>query len=483
MTSYAETMHSLLRSTCDDQVGIAIGKSLIAKLFRKSGDIAERIPAIRDGFVIPVDLLPSFPLQTRVTFDRGAIGIDFTGDEVVITGLSVILTIAVKDKGDISESAIDYGTIKALPILVDNKIEIHADDSGRITVATPQTLPTSDRPTILSDIGLTDPVDVAKFEVNEKAIVLIAIRMIRDSVIRTFSIPDVMAAFSGFEIGANSLLMARDGYLIVKADATPILGRCPNINARGETRVVATPAGDGSVRADVTHKPTEIGRSVTSDDIANGNSQAMDVYGFFPKKILEKSFEHNGLVPSATFQNRGSVGPIWWQYSCTGAIQRFTLSIDAIVPPRLVLDVPLEVTGQASAGVEILCVKYEAANVVWRGEVDPLDVIFEVSMDVHNGSVGLMTKFGEIDAKNFNFLTNPRKFPISEVADFVLARAAEVIIKNHADSLLNITRINLVDFSVLDNFTGFRKTVSQHATKGDSGQDNGSFMAGVMMEA
>lgn len=486
MAQTAQTIHDLLRNKCGEQVGIAISGGLVQRLFRKSMGRIKGMGFLTAGIAIPERILANGTLLTNISFDETKIDIDFTNERITITGLELILKIDVgtaTGRYQLSQTTIKYSQFSATPRLVENTIVLEAEDlTTSLTSEATATAFSADRATVLKDAGAADPAAVAKFDSVEQAIVLIAIRAIRNAFVKAMAIPDVLAVFSGFEIGARSEVFVEEGYLIVKADATPILGRCPMINAKGETRVVPRSDAAGVVSASVNHTPRKLSSDVSpselTDLINSGNETAMDVYGFFPKKVLEVAFD-GPIKPSLTVEKRGDFGPFYYRLSCTAAIKRLTLSVDAIIPPRLLLDVPLGITGQAGAGIEIGCVRYEALGAMWDGEVDPLQVVFELSMDIERGILGLMTKIGDVDAKNFKFRTFPdAPFPISEITEFLLGKGAELAIEGQADSILNITRITLADFSVLDNFTGIRKSISQHGIGGA----NGSFLAGVLLE-
>jgi hypothetical protein len=174
-----------------------------------------------------------------------------------------------------------------------------------------------------------------------------------------------------------------------------------------------------------------------------------DVFLFTPIQLLEVNFKQ--VKPSVTASDKGKVGPVRWRYSVTAALTSFHLKLIDPWPIEFEMSLPFEITGQAAAGVKIGCINYEAVGAMFHGDVDPFKIRFKIELDWRSRQIVFVSKIHDIKAHGFQFSTFPQMdFPLTQILDYILARAAEFVVSKQADRILNITRIPIADLRIME---------------------------------
>jgi hypothetical protein len=135
----------------------------------------------------------------------------------------------------------------------------------------------------------------------------------------------------------------------------------------------------------------------------------------------------------------------------------------ALWPLEFRLDIPSGGVGVAGAGVKLGCVYYEAAGFAFNGTINPLEIFVKIGLDIRRKEIYFESRFGDVYAHDFQFHHWPQiRFPLDQVADFMLARVTEMLITGQTGRLLNATRFSLTDFGL---FRGFGRMVSRMAVE------------------
>jgi hypothetical protein len=177
-----------------------------------------------------------------------------------------------------------------------------------------------------------------------------------------------------------------------------------------------------------------------------------DVFVHLPRKIVAKRFD-NVVKPGAGFADSGRVGPIRWHYESALLPQGVTVTMTSLWPLEFRVDLPATALGSAGAGIKIGCVYWEAAGFAFDGEVSPLEVYFKMGLDSANGELYFQSRLGNVVAHDFQFHHWPNiKFPLDQIADFVLARVAELLMSSKSGDLLSVTRFSFVEYKLVSQF-------------------------------
>jgi hypothetical protein len=178
-----------------------------------------------------------------------------------------------------------------------------------------------------------------------------------------------------------------------------------------------------------------------------------DVFVHLPKVFVEKRFD--GVTkPAAGFNDDGHFGPIYWHYESAIIVQPpLRLSLTGLWPLEFKIELPSKGVGVAGAGVKIGCVYFEATGLAFNGDIDPLEIFFRIGQDTGRGELFFESRFGAVSAHGFQFHHWPvSKFPIDQIADFILARVTEMLLAAKVGEILDVTRFSLVDYSLLRGF-------------------------------
>lgn len=287
---------------------------------------------------------------------------------------------------------------------------------------------------------------------------------IAESLIDSLELPDIFEVFNGIKFGDNEKMGADSSgeLLMFTASSQLDFTNCPTYNASGQTRVISTnPKSITDAQPGETNNSEitiESGIDPTSGTLqyptlGGGETEQIhngDIFLFTPIELLRINFDV--VKPSVTASDSGRYGPIRWRYSVTAAAKIITLTLINSWPIEFRLSVPCDVTGQAGAGVKIGCVRHEVIGAMFNGSVIPFDINFKICLDWSRRQIVFISKIENIKGVDFQFHTHPRlRFPISEVIDVILGKAADFVITKQAGRMLNITRIPIANLDILKN--------------------------------
>lgn len=326
----------------------------------------------------------------------------------------------------------------------------------------------------------------SELEMHFRAISIFSATDIAASFLDSIVLPDLYKVFVGiiFEDDAILQVGASGRLLMLTATSKLNFAQCPKYNSSGDTNTITTTTTETKTSGDTEYTKwptveTEIDPTSRSLQYEHENEiegmeriSTSDLFLFTPAKLLQ--FNFSVVKPSITASDSGRKGPIYWRYSVTNALKSISLNLNRLWPLEFKLDLPSEVTGQAGAGVKIGCIRYEAIGAMFDGIIEPFEVFFFIYFDWKRKEIVFESKLGKVKAKNFSFRTFPRMdFPLSEILDFILARVAEFIIKDKSNDMLNVTRISIANFGILQDVGLLRNVMSGYSDKmsGGSGDD------------
>lgn len=327
-----------------------------------------------------------------------------------------------------------------------------------------------------------------------KAISIFSARDIAEAFITSIEFPDIFKIFNGIKFGNDSKIGANNtgDLLMFTANSSIDFMQCPIYNATGKTSVEskskvngnpnpvpigAEPTNDGKITVETTiTKDSENLKYPVNNDKESERYSTGDVFLFTPIELLKINF--NVVKPAVTASDSGKFGLIRWGYSVTASIKELRLNLIKSWPIEFRLSIPAEVTGQARAGVKLGCIRYEAVGAMFDGLINPFDINFKIDLDWASMQIVFISKIENIKGTNFSFRTFPGlKFPISQIIDFILGRAAEFIITEQADRILNVTRIPIANLNILNRFAKIR----QNHLAGET-DSNGNVTIGVELQ-
>ncbi len=336
----------------------------------------------------------------------------------------------------------------------------------------------------LRSIFESNPYDFKNDDWNElvlyfKATSIFSGRDIAESFIASLNLPDIFKIFNGIKFGDQAKLGADSSgnLLMFTADSSINFSNCPTYNATGQTKVTSFSKVQGKTNVYTIGETPKNEAKILVETNINDNSETLkyptksnpenistgDVFLFTPIELLRVNF--NEVKPALTVSESDNFGPIYWRYSVTASVKSIGLNLINNWPIEFRLSIPTEVTGQAGAGIKIGCIRYEALGAMFDGKVKPFDINFKIHLDWQSMQIVFISKIENIKGINFSFRTFPSlEFPISEILDFILARAAEYLITNQADKMLNVTRIPIANLGILEKFAKIRQNSLAGAT-------------------
>ena len=174
------------------------------------------------------------------------------------------------------------------------------------------------------------------------------------------------------------------------------------------------------------------------------------VFLYIPIQLLNVNFD--GVIkPAVKISDRSSWGPFYYRWEITPSLKgQVNLSRTNLWPITFRLQAPLEVSGQAGAGVKIGSVRYEAVAMMFEGDVDPFDIEFRVMLDWPRREISFESRIERINAHDFYFTTMPLDFPVNKIVDVILSGAAKTIVNEQAEKILSVTRIPIANLQLLE---------------------------------
>ena len=490
-----EILHNELKDFCIDntpdknqQLGFAIHKSFILELYKKSLQNFLNLN-IQNRFIQSQSPIGNHALSFELDIDyRGtnlilSYNVKTGHNEADLKGLNLTLKILATDitnntsVGIISTTSIKYSYLKSYFALDNHDLKLIPISYKLLKV--PVTVPSANKNNILALMGITNK----DYDIKEQAIIMIAIEELSRGFIDAISFPDFYNMLVGFKLNEGGKLGNDSTYTYFFFSTGGIINtqQCSVKKANNELQVSASVSSQttNNQNSNIITAKVQADNSVWDNyenQISRNSDEARDsqLYIFIPTISYKIPFE-TIVKPSVNFSDRGSLGPIYYRWTSSSALKSLGIEISSVSGnPSILISAPNWVEGQAGAGIKIGCIRYEAAGAMFDGEVDPLTIEFTISIDLNVPSIIFISKIKEVRGKNFSFRTFPTlEFPLSEILDFLLARASETIITKQASNILNVTRITLADFSIFRDISGIANNLAYF-------QDNdGNLTAGV----
>jgi len=465
----AANAHASLRTFCNVQPGIGIGKELFTYLVNKAIALANG-PAqnIRYKSNTPFRRMSVFftgeadASKTTVTFNPipDAMGGPATA-AVQIHNLSFELSVYL-EQTLMSTHAVTYARIDGSFRTDTQKISLVARTSAGTWTA--ENLLWKSISTLPDGTQFTPQVQ-RDWEIQQEAFKLLSKDEFGAVFIAAIEIPNVLGMIDAFTFYGPIQLSQTADILMISGAANwkitcPRRESSPALISRLNVRKPANLSFPERIDDTEYSVPDNSPESSYPPGFTSGEkSNDADLFVYLPRVFMEHRLD--GVAkPSVTFADEGSIGPIQWHYESAISPAHnasLVISLVQIWPTEFKVSLPLAVFGAAAAGVKIGCVYIEAASVGFDGVIDPFEAYFKIGLDVSRSEIYFESKLGSVVAHDFQFRHSPPLgFPLDQIVDFIFARVAETIINHQAGTILNVTRFSLAEFGLFRGFGHMR---------------------------
>ena len=300
-----------------------------------------------------------------------------------------------------------------------------------------------------------------------KAISIISTYEIAETFFDAIVFPDFFAIFRGITFGDNGHLEVnkendkendKENLVMFSASSALNFDPCPVDPVDGAIRLDASMSDGGKIKVIVNKdSPARFYRSDNhrgSEFNSERNSEFKledgHVFLYTPIQLLSTNFD--GVVkPAVRISNSDSWGPFYYRWEITpGLKDQFSVSLDKEWPITFKIKAPLEVSGQAGAGIKIASVRHEAIGMMFDGKVDPFEIGFRIMLDWPRREILFESKVEDILAHDFHFTTSPLDFPLDKIFDVILTEVAKTIVNMQAGKILKATRIPIANLQLLE---------------------------------
>lgn len=450
--------HTHLELFCNNNPGVAIGSEIFTYFVKKAIDTANSRPLTLPTTTSFHGLALEFngkidPGSMVVTLDKrpapvGEAPLPEVTVQEVIFEINIMLAAT-----RMSTHKIRYRRIVGGITVSANKIVINGEQSDGEWLEADA--PWRQMQHLPDGTTFTDKLK-AEWEVQEKAVELIAKDLLGPTLLQSVELPNVIKMLTSIDFVGPVRVGGEKDLIMFSGPATWEIGCSRQPAHIGANSVqLTTPlnsagglAEDGvSGELDPNDPNGRYPRERDTPHLSNA-----DVFVHLPKTFVEKRFD--GVAKPATgFNDDGRLGPIYWHYESAIVVQGVKLSMTSLWPLEFKLELPSIGTGVAGAGVKIGCIYYEAMGLAFNGRIDPLEIFFRVGQDTHTSELFFESRYGRVKAHGFQFHHWPNiKFPMDQVADFILARVVEMLISAKAGDVLNVSRFTLIDYAMLRGF-------------------------------
>ncbi|MEO9806694.1 MAG: hypothetical protein ABJF04_25765 [Reichenbachiella sp.] len=330
--------------------------------------------------------------------------------------------------------------------------------------------------------------DWRDIEVRLRAISMVQNTAIAQQIIESVKLPNVFDIFKGvkfnkqgasFKLGVdtegNMLMFASDAELVFSNCST--YGLEP-VDMNLET-IIDDPNRPGQ-RINIDQlEPTErsnerVLESMSIEGSANVNSEEdgipdipkiahSDVFLHAHVELLQVNFD--SVKPSIHESDRGSFGPIFWDFRASALVKKLRLELRRLWPLDFKMNLePITAHGFAGAGIKIGCITYRALNAAFEGEIDRFQIGIYINPDWVNRQIVLVSKIEAASLKEFNFYSG-LKFPLNKIAELLLERAARKMVNGLTGQILNVTRIPIGDLRDIHDVAPLLNVMSGHGNK------------------
>jgi hypothetical protein len=326
-----------------------------------------------------------------------------------------------------------------------------------------------------------------------KAALRFASPMIARTIVSAIELPDFAEAFVGFVFEGPMRIGGTDALTLLAAPARLNFDQCAVVRAKGELKPKTS--------ATANQQPHTIGDEFSHDrtvGVVNPIELVVDskveseypkigldhaeplselasghLFLYMPSVLLRESLLLESHVkPALEISKKENWGPFFFRY-VIHASPRESHSVDVSLSmnSNLVefkLSIPAKVTGEAGAGIEIACIVYEAIGARFKGSLDPCDFYFQLRYVSERRELVFVSKASIKCSLQFDAGTSIG-FPLDQIIDVVLARAAENLIESEGEKFLTMTRIPIAE---LGSFAAFGAITENYATSSDTNGDS-----------
>ena len=460
--------HKVLESVCDGQVGIAIGTEIFEFLVNKAINLYNsynhiEYPSGTNFQGLPISFkgkVASGGLSTKLTMMPAANPRDAMP---VIEINNVAIEIETFLDGTLmSENTLTCATLSGGISQINGTLQLHLNSD--ISSWTASSDHWSGMVTLPDGQQFTQAMK-DDWAVNERAVLWVAKNTLATVVFEAVDIPNVIDMITAVQFTGPIQISGADDLIVFSGPSEWKFG-CSSLEAPKHLAVAVKEnfvEVDGKRTTEISFLPDKHAPDLhyqANEHEEPEQTQSADVFVHLPRKIVEKRFD-NVVKPGAGFADSGRVGPIRWHYESALLPQGVTVTMTSLWPLEFRVDLPATALGSAGAGIKVGCVYWEAAGFAFDGEVSPLEVYFKLGLDSANGELYFQSRLGNVVAHDFQFHHWPDiKFPLNQIADFVLARVAEFLMSSKSGELLSATRFSFVEYKLVSQFGRMLNTMA-----------------------
>ena len=336
---------------------------------------------------------------------------------------------------------------------LDDQLGLTLEDRGSYSMKPQRPKDFSDRLIAQGVVDEHGNADTASYDRFETAAFLFYPDDYLDALLSLIRVPKIRESLRGIRLVSPLQFAFIDTHLIVHSPNVEfddaVCTRVPF--SRSEVVMERVTAADGSSRVRVEIREgaappgNTISRATDEPGFDDGQHLSAAFLYYYPKEVLI-DWSLGRLKPALTLSDRGRRYGIYWQYSLTAALERLEVSFKSTSPRSgaIVVEAPVEVSGSASAGIKVGCVRHEFFGVRCDGVVNPLTIEVEAGI---TGDQALYID-GKISAAQPDIDWSTRYgFPFDEVADLILDRIVSREVRKIIGREVELYRR---DISVLD---------------------------------
>lgn len=502
--------HEVLSRLCERNAGIALSRDLVRRLL---DDQVHRVNSLTGQTRANSDF-EGLAMTFETSVDATNVNVEFSNiqngglpesyPQVRLTGIGVRIAVSLAELPPLGGQPAAAREVAEIRFVCDEIVGrvIVEDERLRIFLVAEQHTTQSRAwhweadPALRAHFEVTHGFNIdtwGALKLRVLAVELSGVSDVASAVFDAIEFPDVLSMFVGVKFSGEPKLFAENELIVFTADSRLVLDQCPVFPAEGEVRMQSSarlgpggafPPGTGP-RDAMDPAELRVSSSISEDSPARRypseryqlpeDEKVQEGHMFFytPIELLRVNFD-GVLRPAVNASDRGRLGPFYWRYSTTLAVQGTTLQLHARWPINFRLRTRAYAEGQAGAGIKIGCVRYEALGAIFEGSVDPLITEFKIFFDFQRSEIVFESRLVAATANDFFFRTFPRVlWPLSMVMDLILAKAAENLVEKQAGRVLNVTRIPLARLGLLRRVAEIRRGMT-----GFSDQD-GNVVFGV----
>lgn len=481
MTIHVGAAHEALKDFCNHDAGIGIAKDMFLRVLHshvaQSRNHLKNLPSNHNFRQAEKGLQISFD----ASLDTKQLSLDLLpSDEAypLLRVSNVRCNLIVKLEGyALCEIGINFNILDAKLILVDRRLTLKLIDHESVEKEFSKLWESDNKlkATFAEQYNFSDAT-WTRLTHHFRAMSLISTYEIGATFFEAIVFPDLLRIFKGIVFDDDGRLQVNEKYGLVMFSATSSLnfGQCA-VDPVDGTIYLQSPVLEHNADDDersqewVRIREDSPAKSYPSDNTDRNRNEMNEfrpkegqVFLHTPRRLLDISFE--GVVkPAVKVSNSDSWGPFYYRWEITPSLDGLRLWLmNKDWPITFMLQAPLEVSGQASAGIKIGSVRHEVIGAKFNGRVEPFDIEFRIMLDWSRREIVFESKISDIRSQDFEFDVNPLKFPMSQIVDVILSSVASSLVERQAGKILNATRIPIANLQLLERFGHLKRGISGH---------------------